>query len=295
MNRLWLLSFVACCCCSLLNAQGTQPPAAVAEAPAPQLPPEAHPWGRFPVGSWKTVRMTTESLDPQGHVVSTSVAETKTTLVQANDLEYQLKIETSVEFGGKRFTYPSQVTRHTYWGDLGKPTAGVQKVTTAEVELNGKKVACELRQAITDQPAGPGVVAEHRQSVAHYTAAHYPYVLKRETTVTPAAGTPSTTTVEVVATNLPQRVLGVLRSVAFVRTAHENGKGSSTTIEIQSADVPGGVVSHSAQDRDAASTVTRRTALEIVEYGIGTEPDDQASPYRRRYFRQRRRDERRER
>lgn len=303
MNRSWVLPLAAACLCSgWLCAQETpaakQPPAAnqpavTAEPPAPQLPPEAHPWGRFPVGSWKTVRMTTESLDAQGRVASTSVSETKSTLIQANDLEYQLKIETTVDFGGRRFTYPSQVSRHSYWGELSKPMTGAQKVPTEEVVLNGKKIACEVRQATTEQ------AGERRQSIVHYAPAHFPYLLKRETIITPPSATPatkaSTTTVEVIAANMPQRVLGLLRSVAYVRTTHENGKGSSTTMELQSADVPGGVVSHAAQEQDTAATVTRRTALELIEYGIGTEPEEQASPYRRRYFRKQRRDDRRDR
>lgn len=245
------------------------------------------------MGSWKSVRMTTESLDAQGRVVSTSVAETKSTLIQANDLEYQLKIETTVDFGGRRFTYPSQVSRHSYWGELSKPVTGTQKVATAEIDLNGRKIACEIRQATTDQ------AGERRQSTVHYAPAHFPYLLKRETVITPPSATPttkpSTTTVEVIAANMPQRVLGLMRSVAYVRTTHENGKGSSTTMELQSADVPGGVVCHSAQERDAAAAVTRRTSLELIEYGIGTEPEEQASPYRRRYFRKQRRDDRRDR
>jgi hypothetical protein len=289
MNRAFLLSLAAACFCSSLCAQESKPPAKEAPPAAPSLPPEAHPWGRFPVGSWKTVRMTTESLDSQGRVVSISVTNIKTTLIQANDSDYQLKIETTTDIGGKRFIYPAQTTRHSYWGELGKPVAGVQKVTIGEVELNGKKIACELRQVLNEQ------ASERRQSIVHYAATQYPYLLKRESSVTPATGTASSTTVEVIATNLPQRVLGVLRSVAYVRTNHQNGKGSSTTMEVQSADIPGGVVSHAAQERDAASTITRRTALEVLEYGIGTEPEDQASPYRRRYFRQQRRQDRRDR
>jgi hypothetical protein len=301
MYRFWLPTLAAFSLYGgTLCAQDSTPPmsepAPAAEAPVvPQFPPEAHPWGRFPVGSWKTVRLTTEALDAQGRVVSTSVAETKSTLIQADDLEYQLKIETTADFGGRRLTYPAQVNSHSYWGELNKPLNSAQKVPAAEIELNGKKVACEVRQAVVEQGM------ERRQSIVHYTPGQFPYVLKRETTVTPLPaapeGTPpSTTTVEVIAANLPQRVLGVLRSVAFVRTIHENGKGSSTTMEIHSADIPGGVVSHSAEERDAAGIVIRRTTLELLEYGIGTEPEEQASPHRRRYFRkQQRREERRER
>jgi hypothetical protein len=136
-----------------------------------QLPPEAHPWGRFPVGSWKNVRVTSETLDAQGRIVNTSVTETKTTLVAANDHEYQLKIETTVEVAGKRFAHPAQVTRHTYWGELATAAPnGLRKVSTSELELNGRKVACEVRQALSEREG------ERRQTVVHYTTTQFPYI-----------------------------------------------------------------------------------------------------------------------
>lgn len=252
-----------------------------------QLPPEAHSWGRFPVGSWKTVRVTSETLDPQGHIVSTSVTETKTTLVAANDHEYQLKIETTVEVAGKRFAHPAQVTRHTYWGELASAAPnGLRKVSSSELELNGKKIACEVRQALSEREG------ERRQTVVHYTTAQFPYMLKRESTIASVDGPTLSTTVEVFAANLPYRVAGALKPVAYVRTNHQGAKSSSVTVEIQSADVPGGVVNHAAQERDAAGTVvTRRTSLELVEYGLGSENPEEASPGRRRWFRSRRRGE----
>lgn len=257
----------------------------VEQPPDGQLPPEAHPWGRFPVGSWKTVRVTSESLDAQGRVVNTSITESKTTLIEANDHEYKLRVETTVEVAGKRFAHAPQVTQHSYWGELATATpAGLRKVSTSELELNGKRVACEVRQAVSERDG------QRRQTVVHYTAAQFPYVLKRESSVTPIDGPALTTEVEVFAANLPYRVAGLLKPVAYVRTTYQGAKSSSVTVEIQSADVPGGVVNHSGQERDAAGVaVTRRTSLELVDYGVGSENPDEASPGRRRWFRSRRR------
>src|SRR5947208_7688474 len=39
---------------------------AINAADALAFPPEHHPWGRFPVGSWKVVRTTSEALDEKG-------------------------------------------------------------------------------------------------------------------------------------------------------------------------------------------------------------------------------------
>ena len=265
--------------------------------PDGQLPPEAHPWGRFPVGSWKTVRVTSETLDAQGHVVTTSLTDTKTTLIAADDHEYQLRVETTVEVAGKRFANPPQVTRHTYWGELATAPNNVntlRKVSTSELDLNGKRIACEIRQAVTERDG------QRRQTVVHYTTAQFPYLLKRESSIAPLAEGSTqpavSTTVEVFAANVPFRVKGVLKPTAYVRTIYHGVKSSSTTVEIQSAEVPGGVVNHSAQERDAAGTaVTRRTSLELVDYGLGIESPDDASPARRRWLRKQRREEKRDR
>ena len=250
-------------------------------APAQALPPEAHPWGRFPVGSWKVVRLTTESLDEKGKVTSTSLTDTRTTLVEASDHDYVLRVEVTVDVAGRRFAHPAQVTRHSYWGDLATPTAGLRKVSTSEVDVNGKKVACEIRQVETEK------AGQKRQSQIHYSPATYPYVIKRESVLIPEDGSPQTTSVETIATNLPQKVLGILRPVAFVRTTRQLAKGDTLTMEVQSPDVPGGVITHAALERDAASAVVRRTSLELLEFGVGNESLEEASPGRRRWFRSR--------
>jgi len=251
----------------------------------PQLPPEAHPWGRFPLGSWKVVRVTAETLDAKGKPVGNSVTETKTTLIEATDHDYALKVEVTVQVEGKRFARPPQITKLSYWGDLSEAPTGVRKVGTSEVELNGQRIPCEIRQAVTEQQG------QRRQSVVHYCATTFPFVLKRESIVTLAAAETKsqTTTVEVIASDMPQRILGQLRSVAYVKTSRHQQAGSSLTMEIQSPDVPGGVISHSAQELDEAQVVTRRSTLELIDYGLGSEVIEDASPARKRWFRSRNR------
>lgn len=272
------------------SGAGSQPATSSAPSPdgprstpsraEPQLPPEAHPWGRFPVGSWKLVRVSTQTLDADGKPISTSVTETKTTLVEANDFDYTLKVEVTVQVEGKHFARPPQIAKLSYWGDLSEAPLGVRKVGTSEIEMNGKRLACEIRQVVTEQEG------QRRQSVVHYCDTTYPYVLKRESSVTSstAESKPQTTSVEVVGSNLPYPVLGTTRSAAFVKTSRHTAAGDSTTIEVQSPEVPGGVVSHSAQEQDQTQALSRRSTLELIDYGLGSEPPEEASPGRKRWF-----------
>ncbi|WP_425616765.1 hypothetical protein NA78x_000420 [Anatilimnocola sp. NA78] len=264
-------------------APATVEPAKPAVRGEPQFPPEAHPWGRFPLGSWKVVRVTAETLDAKGKPVGSSITETKTTLIEASDHDYSLRVEVTVQVEGKRFARPPQVTKLSYWGDLSEAPLGVRKVGTSDLELNGQRIPCEIRQAVTEHQG------QRRQSVVHYAETTYPFVLKRESVVTPVASDAKshTTTVEVMASDMPKEVLGHTRSVAYVRTSRRYPTGSSLTMEMQSADIPGGVVSHSSQESDETHVLTRRSTLELVDYGVGSEVVEEASPARKRWFRSR--------
>jgi hypothetical protein len=246
----------------------------------PSLPPEAHPWGRFPIGSWKLVRVTNQLMDAEGKPLNTSVTETKTTLIEANDFEYTLQVEVTIQIEGKQFSRPPQLAKLSYWGDLADAPAGVRKVGTSEIDVNGKRVACEIRQVVTNQEG------QRKQSVIHYCDTTFPFVLKRETSLStiPNDPKPQTTSVEVVASNLPQMVLGVMRSVAYVKTTRNMPTGDSLTIEVQSPEVPGGVVSHAAHELDENRVLQRRSTLELIDYGVGSEAIEEASPSRKRWF-----------
>ena len=67
------------------------------------IPREQHPWVQFKIGSWKRVKTITETLDAKGAVVSTSVTETTTKLVDVDDEGYTLRIDAVVEVAGKKF------------------------------------------------------------------------------------------------------------------------------------------------------------------------------------------------
>src|SRR3954467_12926178 len=82
------------------------------------FPPEHHPWGRFPVGSSKLVRTTSEALDEKGQVVSVTVTDTRTTLVASDTSTYTLKTDATVDVASRRITAAPQTTRHGYYGEI---------------------------------------------------------------------------------------------------------------------------------------------------------------------------------
>lgn len=237
---------------------------------------EHHPWGRFPVGSWKLTRVSTEILDPLGNVTATSITETKTTLIAANATTYSLRYEVTTESSGKRFVSQPQSKVLGYSGNAAGEPVTAKKLGNVDVEINGRKVPCELRQIQIE-----GMGAKYEGTVC-FNPAVSPYVLRKEGTATLAAEGPKiTTTVEVVAL-APCKVLTDRRNAAFIRTIERKGDRTTTTLETTCFDIPGGDVAHSSQEQNAENKPLRRSTLELLDYHIGNERPDEAWGGRRR-------------
>jgi hypothetical protein len=230
------------------------------------LPAQHHPWGSFPVGSWKVVRTTTERLDERGNVDDITTTDTKTTLVGVGETSYTLRTDTTIEASGRQLATPPQTATYGFYGEVPGQMIGVQRVGEAELTMDGRSIACELRQVITESD---GI---QRTSVLHYSDKVAPYILRRETT-SKAGGDepPRTTLVEVVSLDLPRRVEDTLEQAMYVKTTSKDASGTRVTLEVQVEDVPGWVVKHFASERNAAGRIIRRSTLELQSFGLPPE------------------------
>jgi hypothetical protein len=245
----------------------------------PALLQQQHPWTRFPVGSWKSVRVVSETLDDKGIVANVIRTETRTTLVAADAQGYSLRIESTVEVAGKRFASQPQIVKHGYYGESAGQPVTVKKLADEELVIDGRSVPSEVRQATF---AADGVT---RSSKIYFSSKISPYQLRRETTT---EGVPEEqgikTTVETVALGLPQKVLSEVQPAAYVKTTRQSPQGTKVTLEVHCDNVPGGVVSHSSSDTDASGNTIRRSTLELIDYAIGGHPATADPTTRRRAF-----------
>ena len=244
------------------------------------IPPEHHPWGRFPVGSWKTVRVISETLDDQGRVANLSITESRTTLTAIDAAGYTLRIDTTVEVAGKRFASQPQSVKYGYYGETAGQAVSIRKTGDAELTIDGRTIPCEVRQSVIE---AAGV---KRISTIHYAGQVPPYQLRRESTT---EGGPeeqrATMLVEVIALNLPERVIDEVRTAAYVKTTRRQAQGMKVTMEVHCEDVPGSVVGHAARENDAAGRTIRRSTLELIDYAIGGYPPNTEPAVRRRFHR----------
>jgi len=226
--------------------------------------PEHHPWARFQPGAWKLVRVVTETLDERGRVSSTSITETRTTLLKVEQDGAVLEVRVTVEVAGKRFEVEPQVIKQGFHGELVCPALKVKKSTPGQVAVEGRKIPCQI-VALECSSANSKTATN-----VYYSKSVPPFVLKRESVTTSVDGSDvqNETAAETVALDMPYRVMSETYATAFVRTVQKLPKGTITTWANTTTDVPGGVISHSSKEVDAEGRLVRRSTLELVDYGL---------------------------
>lgn len=234
----------------------------------PLIPRQHHEWGRFPVGSWKKVRLVTEKLDRNGKVISSNVSETTTTVAAVHADSVELRLETVVEVAGKQFNKQPQTVTEGFGGEVltepGEDEQLVKHVGTDDVVINGRKLESEVKTITVRRPRCRWT------SRIYYCRNVAPYVLRREIRAQDPGGgaTQYQTTWEVTALEMPLEVRGKLRPTSHVRTVHTTPQGKTITLEVRCEEVPGGYVSHTSKQLDAQGHLIGRSTLELVDFNV---------------------------
>lgn len=228
-----------------------------------------HSWARFQPGAWKLVRVVTESLDDGGRVVGVNITETKTSLVSIDADGVVLEVEVGVEVAGRQFNGQPQCLKQGWHGELAGGEVKFLPAAAAEVSIEDRKIPCRSQQVEVAGSSG-------RTSVnVLFSDTLSPYVLRRQSKTTDADGSNvlSETLSEVVALDMPQRVLADIKNVACIKTVQKTPKGVVTTLAMSSPEVPGGVVSQTTKETDKSGRLVRRSTLELLSYGTRPETE----------------------
>jgi hypothetical protein len=223
---------------------------------------EHHAWGRFSPESWVRVRKQTEEFDEAGRLKTVSTTETKTSLVAVDDFGCTLRVEVAVDVAGKRFAAQPRMVRIGYYGESDGDLATMRMIGNETLEIGGNKVPCMVLEASVNGSNEKSV------STISYCESVSPFVLKRQTVVTDSSGQQvrRQTAVDTLAVDMPYKVLTELKTVAYLRTSEKHVQGSSHTLEVYCLEIPGGVVTHSSKEFDAAGHLLRRSTLELIDY-----------------------------
>lgn len=221
-----------------------------------------HPWGRFHVGSWAHVRTVTEAIDPDGKVSSTSTIDTRSTLIERGIESFTLKVDTTLEVAGKKIPTQPQSIRLGYADENLGEQLSYCNIEEASVSISGRRIPCSVQEV--------EIVGSGRRKICQvrYSDRVAPFVLHRKTTqtdlVNPTRG--EETEFEVIALDMPFRVCGELRSTAHTKQVQRGPRGSTVTLSVVSADVPGELVSQTAKKLDEKGRLQYRSSLEIVGF-----------------------------
>ncbi len=234
---------------------------------------ELHPWGRFynHRGAWKRYRVITETLDAAGQVASTIITEAKTSLEEADEEGVTLRIESIVEIAGKRLSGEPKQVRQGLRGDgtIGKPL--IRNVGASHVVIEGQKIPCRVEEAETGGPHGKTVTR------TYYSRFLPPYVLQRESKTTgPDGKVVEEHTFRVLSLDRPCDVVPQIRRAAWVEAVSITPSGSTITRAYISMKVPGGVVCHDTDERDAEGRLVRHSRLVLLDFGLEPEQEEVA-------------------
>jgi hypothetical protein len=228
-----------------------------------------HPWGRFQPGAWKLVRVLTETLDTRGFIVSTSVTETKTCLVNIENDGVVLEVEVGIEVAGKQFDGQPQCIKQGFHGEPVGPGTNVKAPVPDQIVIEDRRMPCQIQEVECLGSSSKTVTK------VYYTDTCAPYILKRQSATTDSDGgnVLGEMSAEVIALDMPYRVLSEVKSTACVKTVQKHTKGTITTVALTCPQVPGGVVYHTSKETDKSGQLVRRSTLELVAYGLQPEEE----------------------
>ena len=210
-------------------------------------PAASHPWAAFKPGAWKLVRVKSDSFDLAGHVVKSSVTETKTTLLEVNPSTYDLLVEVTVEVDGKCFSAEPRIVRQGFYGESPGDKVQVQPLRDETYRLGDQ-----------DVPVKTAKVEYSEQDRRHVSTLYYSEVcrsrlLRRESDLIDAAGNLlCRTTTNTVAMNTTFQLQGAAMYGWQRHTEQTSPQGRVILNETQCAELPGGVAAHQCQELDAA-------------------------------------------
>jgi len=228
---------------------------------------QAHAWGRFGKGSWRQVRVVTESFDAEGKLANSSTTHNMTTLDEVTPERIALRVEVTVEVAGQKFPSQPQIIRQGYAGESVGQSVSVKPLKTETLTVGDRQIVCDTEQIEILGGQSKEV------SLVHYSPRLTPRVLKRTSTTSDVASgkTVQESVSEVVKLNETHTVLGVPKRAYRVRLVQKSDRGTTTTISVHVPEVPGEVVRQTSEKMDASGRLERRSNLELVGYGVESE------------------------
>ena len=228
------------------------------------FPKELHPWSRFHAGSWREIKIVTETFDEQGRLSGRSVTTQKEILKSTTDKTYVITVQTSVDVAGKRIQGPWN-TRVSHVSTDGRDMVFSTSQRPDEIlPQSVGEVECHVFEV---QYADEN---RHMRDQVFFSPDVFPHVLRRDTfekpTTTSGEDLPERS-VTTLALSIPLEWEGGIISCASQEKVLRHAKGHSQTITLLSPVVPGGEIRSHSTEFDASGRRIRWSVQKLVAYG----------------------------
>ncbi len=242
------------------------------------MPGEHHRWARFGSGAWRTVRVTTETLDETGRVASTAITTSSSTLQSVTPTDYTLEVDVTVEVDGRRVNSPSRIVTRRFDGTADGNNVAIESDGTESLVVEYIPVVCDVYVMTVAEDT-------HRQVTRiYYSQDMAPFVLKKTVRSTDPSGETALEEIDeqVVHREMPRRFGTKTLTTSVIRTTRSNAKGSTMTLAFRCERVPGGIVDQTSKEKDVDGRIVRRSMLELIGYGFGRQPRQRRPAFRGR-------------
>ncbi len=237
-------------------------------------------WARFPQGSWKLVRTTTQSYDVNGQPTQTTTVETQTTLAKVDDRSMCLKIDVTTQVNGRRIEGVPQQIEQGFWGEPTNQPATERIAGQNKLLIEGQEIPCTIHEASYSD-------GKHNTVSKQYVSPNQaPFVLKRESITTVGESTtPRYRTVsEVFALQMPCKIGNEIKLASHERIIRQTPDETMISLDVTVPDIPGGVVSRTTKELDSSGKLIRHSTMELISFHIADDNDQPREQRRRRLF-----------
>ena len=243
------------------------PPKEKTKKPSPArltFPPAHHRWARFQPGAWRELRITTETFDNEGKVVSRSVTTQQEILQGVNEEDYVFDVQATVDLSGKHIAgdWKSRVLQLVT--DSAGQIVDTQQLDGASLSVDGRLVDCQVWKIRYREDARTLV------DRIYYAPDLFPYILQRETSEAGEKASdqpPTERTEKVIALAVPYVVGGRLATCSCIQTIRGGAKGNTVRVAFESDEVPGGEVAAWSTDYDDQGRRIQWSVQELLSYG----------------------------
>ncbi|MBR0239334.1 MAG: hypothetical protein IJQ39_14665 [Thermoguttaceae bacterium] len=232
-----------------------------------------HPWGRFPEGAWKRIRMVrSEGSAEKVRRINFrhSSAEYTITLSQILPEQYTLTTESALSGAGRKWNNPPTTNESNFWEESSEmKLVSFKTQDDLVLDIEGVSYSCSLEQIVFEDDAKRVEIKTWRSDAS----AHLPQILRRERKVfLKKPGEENSlylsSIYQLSPTSFPYSVMGKIHHVWKCEQTDESSQGKTVITSLISLNVPGETISSDTRQYSPQGELSWQTTGYLVDYGF---------------------------